>query len=176
MGRTILFATLAPGSLALVGGTAFAAVVRGALGADDLAGGNAPDTVLGGPGKDSLDGRGADDLLRGEEGDDTLIDLAGDDVLRGGLGDDTFGGNPGGDEVFGGPGNDILLDSAGDDEFSGGAGHDAIAVPGFGPGPPGLPLEPDAISCGPGRDRAVAHKVDRVAGDCEEVDRLGSGN
>jgi Ca2+-binding RTX toxin-like protein len=131
MGRTILFATLAPGSLAFVGGTAFAAVVRGTPGADDLAGGNAPDTLLGGPGKDSLDGRGGDDLLRGEEGDDTFTDLAGDD---------------------------------------------AIAVPGFGPGPPGLPLEPDAIACGPGRDRAIAHTVDDVAGDCEEVGRLGSGN
>jgi len=158
MGRTILFSTLAAGSLALVGGSAFAAVVRGTPGADELAGGNAPDTLLGGPGKDSLDGRGADDLLRGEEGHDTLIDLAGDD------------------EVFGGPGNDILLNYAGEDEFSGGAGDDVIAVPGFGPGPPGLPLEPDAISCGPGRDRVVARKVGRVAGDREEVDRLGSGN
>jgi len=176
MGRTILFSTLAAGSLALVGGSAFAAVVRGTPGADELAGGNAPDTLLGGPGKDSLDGRGGDDLLRGEEGHDTLIDLAGDDVLRGGLGDDTLGGNPGDDEVFGGPGNDILLDYAGEDEFSGGAGDDVIAVPGFGPGPPGLPLEPDAISCGPGRDRVVARKVGRVAGDREEVDRLGSGN
>ena len=128
MGRTILFSTLASGSLALVGGSAFAAVVWGTPGADELAGGNAPDTLLGGPGKDSLDGRGADDQLRGEEGHDTLIDLAGDDVLRGGLGDDTLGGNP------------------------------------------------DAISCGPGRDRVVAHKVDRVAGDREEADRLGSGN
>ena len=167
MGRTILFSTLAAGSLALVGGSAFAAVVRGTPGADELAGGNAPDTLLGGPGKDSLDGRGGDDLLRGEEGHDTLIDLAGDDVLRGGLGDD---------EAFGGPGYDILLDYAGEDEFSGGAGDDVIAVPGFGPGPPGLPLEPDAISCGPGRDRVVARKVGRVAGDREEVDRLGSGN
>jgi Ca2+-binding RTX toxin-like protein len=149
MRRTILFATLAAGLLAFVGRTAFAAVVQGTPGADDLAGGNAPDTLLGGPGKDSLDGRGGDDPLRGEEGDDTFTDLAGDDILRGGLGDDTLGGNP---------------------------GDDAIAVPGFGPGPPGLPLEPDAISCGPGRDRVVAQKVDRVAGDCEEVDRLGSGN
>ena len=175
MGRTILFSTLAAGSLAFVGGSAFAAVVRGTPGADELAGGNAPDTLLGGPGKDSLDGRGADDLLRGEECHDTLIDLAGDDVLRGGLGVDTLGGNPGGDEVFGGPGNDILLDYAGEDEFSGGAGDDVIAVPGFGPGPPGLPFESDTISCGTGNDRVIAHKLDRVAGDCEEVDRLGDG-
>ena len=158
MGCRILFATLTAGLLALGGGTAFAAVVEGTPGADDLAGGNEPDTLLGGTGKDSLDGRGGDDLLRGEEGDDTLIDLAGDDALRGGLG------------------NDTILDDAGVDEFSGGAGDDVIAVPGFGPGPPGLPFESDTISCGTGHDRVVAHGVDRVAGDCEEVDRVGSGN
>ena len=176
MGRKILWATLTAGFLALGSGTALAAVVEGTPGADDLSGGNAPDTLLGGPGRDSLDGRGGDDLLRGEEGDDTLIDLAGDDVLRGGPGDDTFGGNPGDDAVFGGFGNDLLLDDAGADEFSGGAGDDLIVVPGFGPGPPGLPFESDAISCGPGHDRVVAHRVDHVAGDCEEVDRLRSGN
>ncbi len=106
------------------------------------------------------------------------MDLAGDDVLRGGFGDDTFGGNPGDDEVFGGSGKDtnIILDDAGLDEFSGGAGDDVIAVPGFGLGPPGLPFESDTISCGPGHDRDVAHTVDDVAGDCEEVDCLGSGN
>lgn len=86
MGRTILFATLAAGLLAFVGGTAFAAVVQGTLGTDEVAGGNAPDT------------------------------------------------------------------------------------------PPTLPLESDTISCGPGHDRVVAHWVDRVAGDCEEVDRLGTGS
>jgi Ca2+-binding RTX toxin-like protein len=97
-------------------------------------------------------------------------------VLRGGLGDDTFGGNPGDDEVFGGSGNDVILDDAGEDHFSGGAGDDVISVPGFGPGPPGLPFESDTISCGPGDDRVVAHRADRVAGDCEDVDRLGSGD
>ncbi len=176
MGRKILFATLTAGQLAFGGGAASATVVGGTPGVDDVDGGNGPDTLLGGPGKDSLDGRGGDDLLRGEEGDDTLVDLAGDDVLRGGLGDDTFGGNPGDDEVFGGSGNDIILDDAGEDEFSGGAGDDVIAVPGFGPGPPGLPFESDTISCGPGNDRVVAHGLDRVAGDCEEVDRLGAGS
>ncbi len=175
MGRKILFATLTAGLLAFGGGAASAAVVEGTPGADDLVGGNAPDTLLGGPGRDSLDGRGGDDVLRGEEGDDTLIDLAGDDVLRGGLGDDTFGGNPGDDEVFGGSGDDTILDDAGVDEFSGGAGDDVISIPGFGPGPPSLPFESDTISCGPGDDRVVAHRADRVAGDCEEVDRLGSG-
>ena len=172
MGRMIFFAALTAGFLALGGGTASAALVEGTPGADDLAGGNAPDTLLGGPGKDSLDGRGGEDLLRGEEGDDTLIDLAGDDVLRGGLGDDTFGGNPGNDEVFGGTGNDTILDDSGVDHFSGGAGDDVIDVPGFGPGPPSLPFESDSISCGPGDDRVVAHEADDVAGDCEEVRRI----
>ena len=172
MGRMILFATLTAGLLAFGGGAAFAAIVQGTPGADDLAGGSAPDTLLGGTGKDSLDGRGGDDLLRGEEGDDTLIDLAGDDVLRGGLGDDTFGGNPGDDEVFGGSGNDLILDDSGVDHLSGG-GDDVIAIPGFGPGPPGLPFESDTISCGPGKDRVVAHEADHVADDCEEVRRIG---
>ena len=52
MGRTILFAALTTaGLLALGGGAAFAAVVEGTPGADDLAGGNAQDTLLGGPGR-----------------------------------------------------------------------------------------------------------------------------
>ncbi len=76
--------------------------------------------------------------------------------------------------MFGGAGNDVILDDAGVDEFSGGAGDDVISVPGFGTGPPSLPFESDAISCGSGDDKVVAHNADRVAGDCEEVDRLGS--
>lgn len=174
MGRMILSAALVAGLLAFGGGAAFAAVVHGTPGVDDLVGTNAPDTLLGGPGKDSLDGRGGDDRLRGQAGDDTLIDHAGDDVLRGGFGDDTFGGNPGRDEIFGGPGNDILLDDAGVDAFHGGEGNDVIGIPGFGPGAPSLPFESDAITCGPGNDRVTAHAVDQVAGDCEVVEIVGS--
>lgn len=173
MGRTILFATLTVVLLALGSGAALAAVVHGTPGADDLVGGNGPDTLLGGPGRDSLDGRGGDDLLRGEAGADTLTDHAGDDILRGGRGDDTFGGNPGNDKVFGGPGDDLLLDDSGVDLFSGGAGDDVIAVPGFGPGPPSLPFESDIILCGPGDDRVIAHEADYVADDCEKVRRIG---
>lgn len=172
MGRTILFVTLTAVLLALAAGTAFAAVLQGTPGPDDLKGANEADRLLGGAGRDQLDGRGGDDLLRGGAGDDTLIDHAGNDVLRGGPGDDTFGGNPGDDTVFGGRGDDVLLDDAGVDAFSGGGGDDVIAVPGFGPGPPGLPFESDRISCGPGNDRVVAHEVDLVAADCEVVNRI----
>lgn len=175
MGRMIFFAALTAGLLAFGGGAAVAAVVHGTPGVDDLVGTNGPDTLLGGPGKDSLDGRGGDDLLRGEAGDDTLIDHAGDDVLRGGFGNDTFGGNPGRDEIHGGPGNDILLDDAGVDAFFGGRGNDVIGVPGFGPGSPSLPFESDTISCGPGNDRVIAHAVDQVVRDCEDVVIVGSG-
>lgn len=58
------------------------------------------------------------------------------------------------------------------DQFVGEGGDDVIAVPGFGPGPPGLPSKPDVISCGTGDDRVVAHLVDLVATDCEEVERI----
>lgn len=58
------------------------------------------------------------------------------------------------------------------DYFSGGPGDDAISVPGFGPGPPELYEESDAISCGPGLDRVEAHPLDLVAADCETVKRV----
>ena len=172
MMRKVSVAALSASLLLLGAGPAHAAVLQGTPGADRLVGAGTPDILLGAGGADTLDGRRGDDLLRGQGGTDVLFDRAGDDVLRGGRGDDTFGGNPGQDKAFGGPGDDLLLDDAGVDRFSGGAGDDLISVPGFGPGPPGLPSEPDVISCGRGNDRAVAHPADLVATDCEEVDRL----
>jgi len=50
---------------------------------DNIAMGDAPDTVEGGNGADRFDGRG---------GDDVLLGYAGNDVLRGGIGGDFLGG------------------------------------------------------------------------------------
>jgi Ca2+-binding RTX toxin-like protein len=68
----------------------------------------------------------------------------------------------GADQLHGSPGNDVL---------KGNAGRDSIIIAGF-----GADLvhardgEPDWIDCGPGRDRAVVDRGDRVRG-CEHVVR-----
>ena len=172
MRRFALSATLVAAVFVLGAGTAFAAVLSGTEGRDALKGTGGPDRLLAAGGRDTLDGRGEADVLRGQEGGDTLFDRAGNDVLYGGRGDDTFGGNPGDDAIIGGPGDDLLLDDAGVDRFFGGPGNDRISVPAFGPGPPGLPLEPDRISCGPGNDEVLAHPADRVRPNCERVRRF----
>jgi len=163
-----------PSCLALSAGAAFAAVLPGTTGDDALEGTGAQDTLFGKAGHDALNGRGANDTLFGQPGDDLFVDQSGDDLLRGGLGSDLFAGNPGDDAVYGGGGHDLLLDDVGLDLLSGGPGHDIISVPGFGPGPPELYVESDAIFCGPGFDEVDAHPFDLVASDCEVITRISS--
>ena len=77
----------------------------------------------------------------------------GRDVLRGGRRDDAIYGLAGNDRIYGKGGHDWL---------SGGEGADLITAQdgAF-----------DEIVCGPGRDRAVADRGDRVQRDCERVTR-----
>ena len=91
---------------------------------------------------DRLVGTAHADHLRGLGGNDTLIGRAGNDRLDGG---------PGNDTLDGGPGNDTLLGRAGNDTIN---ARDRTR---------------DTINCGPGRDRVLADRVDRVSGDCERV-------
>jgi len=93
---------------------------------------------------DRLLGTPLRDTLRGLGGGDTLLGLAGDDVLDGGSGNDT---------LVGGAGRDLLYGRSGDDVLS---VRDGVR---------------DRVSCGPGRDRVVADRLDAVTRDCERVVR-----
>jgi len=95
-------------------------------------------------GADRLVGTPLRDTLRGLGGGDTILGLAGDDVLDGGTGNDTLVGGKGSDLLYGRAGNDVL------------SARDGVR---------------DRISCGPGRDRVVADRLDVVTRDCELVVR-----
>lgn len=83
-----------------------------------------------------------------------------DDVIYGLGGNDTLRGGAGADRIFGGPGNDVITGGSGSDRLWGGRGSDTIdAVDG----------ERDYIDCGPGADRAVVDKFDKVL-NCEVVE------
>jgi len=91
------------------------------------------------------------EYLAGGGFDDVIFGLGGNDTLRGGAG---------ADRIFGGRGNDVITGGGGADRLWGGPGSDTIdAVDG----------ERDYIDCGPGPDRAIVDKFDKVI-HCEVVD------
>ncbi len=110
-------------------------------------------TTNGGRGDDRLVGTNHADVLNGRGGDDTLYGQGGNDRLNGGAGDDYLLGGSGRDRLIGGPGRDVLI---------GGSGNDTIFA---------RDGEVDLVKCGPGRDRVVADRNDKVARDCESVSR-----
>jgi Ca2+-binding RTX toxin-like protein len=118
------------------------------------------DVIAGGAGVDRLEGGFGADLIDGDASTDRLFGGAGDDRIRGGTGNDRIRGGAGDDHVFGGVGSDQLLGDAGNDILRGGSGNDGIhARDGV----------RDRISCGPGRDRVIADRKDRISPGCETV-------
>jgi Tol biopolymer transport system component len=101
-------------------------------------------SLRGTAGADRLRGTPGRDRICGAQGDDVIHALAGDDVVHGGVGSDLIVPGRGRDRVRGGPGDDTILAADG---------------------------ERDTIHCGPGRDRALADRIDVVARDCERVER-----
>jgi hypothetical protein len=95
-------------------------------------------------GADRLVGTPRRDVLRGLGGPDTILGGAGDDLLDGGTGNDTLVGGRGRDVLYGRAGNDVLSVRDG---------------------------RRDRVSCGAGRDRVIADRLDTVARDCERVSR-----
>jgi hypothetical protein len=89
---------------------------------------------------------------------DRLFGLAGNDLLRGRAGNDRLDGGRGRDRVFGDTGADLVIGGPGRDRLVGGRGADRIRA---------RDGQPDAINCGPGRDRAFADRRDRVSRNCE---------
>ncbi len=148
-----VLAMLAVVSLLIPATIAFADSIRGTRGDDRLFGTPRADTIDGLRGNDTIYGRGGNDRLNGGPGNDLLSGDAGHDRLNGGAGDDT---------LLGGGGRDIITGGAGSDVIAGGNGNDTIRA---------RDGVPDRITCGPGRDRVTADKVDDVARDCEVVRR-----
>ena len=83
------------------------------------------------------------------------------DRLRGTPGGDRILGRAGRDRLNGRGGDDCLIGGGGRDRHSGGAGDDVIRARGN---------ARDVVACGPGDDRAVVDRRDRVRG-CETVKR-----
>jgi Ca2+-binding RTX toxin-like protein len=116
--------------------------------------------------------KGSPARISGAGGNDRLTATdANGDVVDGGPGDDTLSGGFGNDTIVGGPGRDTI---AGDRparcnelhcDFMDGFGNDTIDV---------RDGEQDSVQCGPGADVVQADAIDRVADDCERVER-GSG-
>jgi hypothetical protein len=130
-------------------------------------------TIQGTPGPDVLVGTPGDDVICGRGGADRIIGRGGNDVLRGGRGADVLYGGAGHDVLFDGAGNDVSYGGAGRDLVRGGKGDDKLYG---GPGSDTLKARDgkrfrDRVSCGSGRDHAVADEPDRVRADCEKVDQ-----
>lgn len=90
-----------------------------------------------------------------------FLGTPGNDVMRGTPFWDYLGGGNGADVIAGLGGPDRISGGAGNDHLDGGPGNDFLS------GDTGL----DTIRCGPGRDRVIAEWKDRVARDCERVQR-----
>jgi hypothetical protein len=104
------------------------------------------------PCSQSVRGTRRDDVLSGGPGPQSIRGHGGDDRLRGAAGDDCVIGNLGDDRLDGGADSDVLR---------GGKGGDVLRS---------LDGNEDRISCGRGRDRARADRIDRLEG-CERVRR-----
>jgi hypothetical protein len=95
---------------------------------------------------DSIKGDDKPNTLAGTPNDDTIYGYGGADHIHAWGGDDTLRLGDGSDQGRGGRGNDHIL-----------------AVDG----------SKDSIYCGPGADGTRANPGDKVAGDCEKVERAG---
>lgn len=107
-----------------------------------------PRTLVPSAAGDAIHGAGGDDRLRGLEGADCVYGDAGDDRLR---------GDPGADRLRGGAGDDRLAGGTGKDVLGGGPGADRLSARGGGV---------DRVKCGPGRDRVLADRRDRLGRGC----------
>ena len=141
---------LAAATVAVAWGvTASAATVRcpaSAIGTTTLKGTRSADVITGCAGPDEIRGYGGDDDLQGRGGNDFIFGGAGKDVLSGGNGNDKLDGDSGADTLRGGRGLDVI--DARDSSV-------------------------DRVVCGAGRDLVEADRHDKVARDCEQVQRTG---
>ena len=112
-----------------------------------------PCRIVGTHGPNRLRGTPRTDALYARGGNDRLDASAKPDFLQGGLGRDVLLGGPGDDRLYGGPGVDRLY---------AGPGWDAVYA---------RDGAADIVRCGTGRDSVHADRHDRLARDCELVER-----
>jgi hypothetical protein len=110
-------------------------------------------TLVGTPRPDRMSGTGTDDVLYGLAGDDRIAAGTGRDLVYAGDGRDRVDGGAGSDWISGGRRGDVIRAGEGDDVVD---VRDGMR---------------DFVSCGSGRDRALADHVDRTGGGCERVVR-----
>jgi Ca2+-binding RTX toxin-like protein len=155
LGRGITLGVLGLGLVLFCAQTAFAKtivgnrrpnVIVGTAKGDRIEGRQGHDAIVGLAGADWIHGDGGSDVVQGTAGRDWLWGDGGDDVIEGGSSRDRIWGGWGSDSIEGGSGGDLI--NSGEDD--------------------GLI---DSIDCGPGRDRAVVGRGDRVF-NCEIVRRL----
>ena len=173
---TLLAGALAAGLLSAQAGGAptCGTVIRGTSASETLAASAASTRLLGLEGNDRLTGGPGGDCIDGGPGNDRIAGLAGPDTLDGAAGRDTVTGGTGADVLSGGPGADALSGGSGDDRLTDVAKsyEAAFAAPTRVAGGPGADRVDtangarDSVHCGPGRDRVVADREDRLAG-CE---------
>ena len=170
--RIVVYADGGPGN-DLIEGQVFADILFGGPGDDNISALGGNDLIRGGAGRDAGEGGLGSDRVYGGSGADSLAGVGGRDRIYGESGNDRING--GGfafgkdraDSIYGGSGADTLTDSqngkefAGD-RFSGGAGNDQIDD---------RDGNRDLIDCGAGRDSVIADSRDKVAGNCERVQR-----
>jgi Ca2+-binding RTX toxin-like protein len=106
-----------------------------------------------------LTGTAGGDLIYGRGGADRIHGLGGNDCVWGGTGNDRIWGGTGADQLHGGTGRDVISGNAGRDRIIAGLGADLVYA---------RDGKQDWIDCGPGRDRAVVDRGDRVR-HCERV-------
>jgi hypothetical protein len=136
-------------------------LLTGSRGADRLSGAKGMDRLFGNRGNDRLSGGAKRDYLAGGHNNDRVI---------GGGGRDSLVGDKGNDRLSAGAGDDILRGNQGSDRISGGRGRDLIVA---GRGRDRVNVADgrvDHVSCGSGRDRATADRIDRLT-NCERVSR-----
>lgn len=112
-----------------------------------------PCRIVGTHGPNRLRGTRRTDALYGRGGNDRLEASRRPDFLQGGLGRDILFGGLGDDRLYGGPGRDWI---------EGGDGWDAVYS---------RDGAADVVRCGSGRDTVRADTSDRIARDCELVER-----
>ncbi len=123
-------------------------------------------------------GTNSDDELTSSGRPERLFGRAGDDVLSGsqirascefgGRGDDVLDLRGGGGIAWGEDGSDILRGSPLADQFLGGDGVDQVQAGAGADRIEAVDGRAEVIDCGPGRDRAIADRVDVLIA-CEQV-------
>lgn len=145
--------------------------IAGSAGVDRLLGGPSGDRMNGGFGNDRLHGQAGGDRIEGSRGRDRVNGGSSNDVISAGSSGDRVAGDQGNDRINGNSGNDTLRGNSGHDRLTGSTGSDRIAGDSGNDRINARDGRGDRVSCGRGRDRVVADRLDRVARSCERVRR-----